>query len=85
MLTQNRGKWISVCLLGEESHNSFEEAFTRIYLEVQKLLEKDSLQYIHFETMWVESPQGKLLNFYDARDLACDTGLLVNGQLREMK
>jgi hypothetical protein len=80
----SQGRWVSVSFLGEMFHDSFKEAFKRIYDDVKKRMDDKSIQYLHLETMWVETPEGKPIDFYTARDMACDMGILINGEMKEM-
>ena len=61
---------------------SFKEAFTHMYNWVNKQLASGGMSYQVLETaIWIETTGGSPIFFYDARDLACEQGILKNGKL----
>jgi hypothetical protein len=72
--------------------NTFEEAFAAIYHRLKTDLEGSGMSYQLLETsIWIKNTNmswipGNPLNpifFYDARDKACNIGLLKDGVLQE--
>jgi hypothetical protein len=56
---------------------TFDEAFRDMYLYVKKLLDSDQLTWQVLDTaIWIETPDVLPLFFADARDLACQSGLM---------
>lgn len=71
----------------EKNYNTFEEAFADLYYMVKESI-KEGTSWQVLETMhWIEDTNlpRKPIMFYDARDRACDMGILVNGKLRIKK
>jgi hypothetical protein len=68
----------------ETIHESFEEAFERMFNYVKPKVAAGQMSLQELETaMWIIEP-GKLLkimDFYTARDRACESGLLIDGKL----
>lgn len=61
---------------------TFKEAFTHMFNWVNEQLKGGGLSYQVLETaIWIETPGGSPIFFYDARDLACEQGILVDGKL----
>lgn len=66
----------------EKECSSFEEAFTKMFNYVNGRLDTSNMSYQELETaIWIESPDGLPIFFYDARDLAIKIGILVDGKL----
>ncbi len=56
---------------------TFNDAFRDMYRYVKGLLDAGQLNYQVLETaIWIDTPTGIPLFFYDARDIACNTGLM---------
>ena len=65
-------------------YKTFDECFIELYNRLQKDLDgPQGMSYQFLETMiWIETPFSSLpVMFYDARDMACTKGLLVDGKL----
>lgn len=63
---------------------TFKEAFTDMFKWVDDLLQKGQMSYQVLETaIWIEVTSGQPIMFYDARDLACEMGILKDGKLVE--
>lgn len=60
------------------SFETFEDAFKRLFALIK---DEDELVWQLLETAcWIENTKGQAIPFYDARDLAYDKGLLVDGK-----
>jgi hypothetical protein len=60
---------------------SFQEVFINLYDRLQEDLKQDNMSYQFLEsTVWIEKDSSPMY-FYDARDLACGLGILVNGKI----
>lgn len=60
---------------------SFKEAWKAMYEYVKKGLDSNSMPWQLLETgIWIVQPSGAPIMFYDARDMACNAGWLVNGK-----
>lgn len=56
---------------------TFNDAFRDMYRYVKGLLDSGDLSYQVLETaLWIDTPTNVPLFFYDARDIACNTGLM---------
>ena len=65
----------------KQSFTSFKDAFICMFNWVTDNLEK-GMSYQVLETcIWIETPAGTPLGFYDARDLAYEAGVMKNGKL----
>lgn len=63
---------------------SFKEAFTDMFKWVDNLLKSGGMSYQVLETaIWIERSGRDPLFFYDARDLAYEIGVMVDGKLIE--
>ena len=63
-------------------YKTFSESFTKLYNQLVEDLKKGA-SYQFLETaIWIESPFSKdPIMFYEARDIACNIGLLKDGEL----
>jgi len=72
------------------SYPSFVDAFTEMYKQVKKCLE-EGYSWQALETMnWIEITNEEdvivsVMEFYDAKDFACNIGLLTDGKLTPEK
>ena len=75
-------KWKAIYNLEEIGcFNTFKEAFTAIYYAVKK---ESVVTWQLLETaLWIiaDLPEANPIYFYEARDLACEMGILKDGQL----
>jgi hypothetical protein len=62
---------------------TFEEAFIELYKRLSKDLEEGTSCLLVEQTIWIEEDNEGPMMFYEARDYACNIGLLVNGKLNE--
>ena len=62
--------------------DTFAEAFKAIYDKIQAALDsEEGLCWQLLETtIWIKTPEGLPVAFYDARDRMCKEGFLVNGK-----
>jgi len=65
-----------------EPHKTFAEAFIELYKKLTVDLEKGTSWQMIETTIWIHE-EGKELPyfFYDARDMACDMELLIDGKI----
>jgi hypothetical protein len=60
---------------------SFKQAFKAIYDEIQKEIEEGQLTYQSLTCCWIKDKNSDLpIMFYDARDIACKKGYLIDGK-----
>ena len=64
-------------------YDTFDEAFIEMYHRVKSDIESnEGTSWQLLETAcWIEAATGELMMFYEARDAACISGLLVDGKL----
>lgn len=56
---------------------TFDDAFRDMYRYVRGLIDAGQLNYQVLETsIWIDTPDRIPLFFYDARDIACNNGLM---------
>ncbi len=68
-------------------YKTFSEAFRELYERVKKMLKDGMALFTLEQTIFIETEIDGIkcpLGFYDARDLACEIGLLENGKLQEI-
>lgn len=64
--------------------DTFVEAFIKLYELLSKDLEETGTAWQLVETsIWIQEGSKDPMMFYDARDYACEIGLLINGKLNE--
>jgi hypothetical protein len=62
--------------------DTFAAAFKEMFEWVMQQVKGGALCYQVLETsIWIEMPNRRPLYFYDARDIACKEGILVDGKL----
>lgn len=75
-------KWKAIYNLREIGcFGTFKEAFAVIHNAIEK---EESLTWQLLETaIWIisASPEARPIYFYDARDIACEMGILIDGKL----
>lgn len=82
---------VTVALEARGTYPTFAEAFIKFFKDIKAMLDKGTSYQVLETACWIEmettendGPMRMIMNFYDARDLAYDLGLLVgNGQLVE--
>lgn len=62
-------------------YDTFDEAFIEMYHRVKKDVEQGTSWLLIETACWIEAATGELMMFYEARDAACRSGLLVDGKL----
>ena len=67
------------------NYETFEEAFAKLYRILKKDIEAGNMSWQVLETaVWIETPKRPIpMYFYEARDHACDIGLLIDGKLNK--
>lgn len=84
MLTKTTRTWSFETLEGGVAPveaTSFKDAWKAMFSYVSRLLDAGDMSYQLLETgIWIKQPSGAPIMFYDARDIACDAGWLVDGK-----
>jgi hypothetical protein len=62
-------------------YDTFDEAFIEMYHRVKRDIEQGTSLRVLETACWIEAITGELIMFYEARDAACNSGLLVDGKL----
>jgi len=63
-------------------YDTFEEAFVELFKRLTKDIKKGTSWQMVETSIWIESPDRELpMLFYEARDRACDLGILIDGKL----
>jgi hypothetical protein len=72
---------LTYCLNDVTQHETFAEAFLELYNRLNEDMENGMSWQALETTIWIEK-EGLLgiLPFYEARDLACDIGILKDGK-----
>lgn len=77
--------WTFVSLMGgdeKQEFPTFKEAFICMFNWVEDRMEKGGLSFQVIETaIWIETPNGTPLDFYDSRDIAYEAGIMNDGEL----
>lgn len=64
----------------QKPKRTFKEAFADMYNWVENQLDNGGMSYQVLETaIWIKTPSGTPLMFYDARDLAISEGIMKSG------
>jgi len=61
--------------------DTFEETFADLYKRLTDDIQTGMSWQLLETAIWIEAPSGEPMMFYEARDCACKTGLLIDGQL----
>ena len=68
----------------KQTHDSFKGAFKAMFDWVKAQFAAGGISLQVLETaIWIETPEHRPIYFYDARDLAIDLGILVDGKFVE--
>lgn len=78
-------RWECCVALEVTYHDSFKEAFKKLYKETTDMMKNSGLTWQVLETaIWIKDPKEKEpMMFYEARDKACRDGLVKDGKLTE--
>jgi len=66
-------------------YDTFDEAFIEMYHRVKRDIEEGTSWQLLETACWIEAKTGELMMFYEARDAACISGLLIDGKLNPDK
>jgi len=75
---------VTIALKDVGTRSNFADAFRLFWEEVMKMLKEGSSWQVLETACWIDN-NGKVLHFYEARDLAYDLGVLRDGELQPRK